>query len=90
METQGTEFSVSLTEFRVTHIQGHVQYRYDRTHALFPILFNVFQLNLLGMYSREGIHFDPYVFILYVVLYMNLKYNFVAFLQNCSSRKETA
>jgi hypothetical protein len=90
METQGTEFSVSLTEFSVTHIQGHVQYTYDRTLASFPILFNVFQLNLLGMYSSEGIRFDPRVFILYVVLYMNLKYKFVAFLQNCSSCKEIA
>jgi hypothetical protein len=90
METKGTEFSVSLPELRVPHIQGDVQYTSDRTHASFPILFNVFRLNLLGVYSSEGIRFDPFVFILYVVLYMNLKYNFVVFLENCSSCKETA
>jgi hypothetical protein len=39
METIGTEFSVSLPEFRVSHIQGDVQYTSDCTHASFPILF---------------------------------------------------
>jgi len=46
METKGTEFSVSLPECCVPHIQGYVQYTSDRTHASFPILFNVFRLNL--------------------------------------------
>jgi len=90
MQTNGTEFSVSVAEFCVPHVQGYVQYTSDRTHASFPILFNVFRLNLLGACGSEGTRFDPYVFMLYVVIYMNLKYIFVVFLENCSSCKETA
>jgi len=90
METKGTEFSVLLPEFRVPHIQGDVQYTSDRTHALFPILFNVFRLNLLRVCSSEGIRFDSYVFVPYVVLFTNMKYIFVVFFENCSSCKETA
>ena len=69
METKGTEFSVSLPEFRVPHIQGDVQYTSDRTHASFLILFNVLRLNLLGVCSSEGIRFDSCVHTVCCALY---------------------